>query len=399
MKKTIAMILTVCMCGTMLTACGGGAAKETTAAKAAETTAAAVKEAAAKETEGSAETAGTTFGLTPLEERTTLRIGFFSGSAHGMPFYIADEMGFFDELNIDVEYESFIGGPAMMEASASWDICDVGGPGVLNGMKNYDIHMIGICDNESNTALFVRPDSDLAKDPTNPEMWNGKKVILNTGTTLQYMCAQYLESIGTSIDNVEVISMDVTSGLTAFKAGEADAMCAWNAVAYNADDEGYVRVTDMGQMELNNICGLCATQDAIDNKSQLIETAWMVYYMTGEWMKANEENKAKAVELYVESCEDEGVISNESICERALDVFNVPTVKEAYAEMTTKETDRAGSGEVYEASNLLFETLDFFITLGSYTAEDRQNIIDKGLVDPAVAENCAETLKALGYVD
>lgn len=68
-------------------------------------------------------------------------------------------MGFFDELNIDVEYESFIGGPAMMEASASWDICDVGAPGILNGMKNYDIQMLGLCDNEYNTALFVRPDS------------------------------------------------------------------------------------------------------------------------------------------------------------------------------------------------------------------------------------------------
>ena len=33
---------------------------------------------------------------------------------YSMPWYIADRMGFFDELNIDVEYESFIGGPAMM---------------------------------------------------------------------------------------------------------------------------------------------------------------------------------------------------------------------------------------------------------------------------------------------
>ena len=62
------------------------------------------------------------------------------------------EWDFFDELNIDVEYESFIGGPAMMEASASWDICDVGAPGILNGMKNYDIQMLGLCDNEYNTA-------------------------------------------------------------------------------------------------------------------------------------------------------------------------------------------------------------------------------------------------------
>ena len=99
----------------VLTACGGSG--DSTAAS----------------TGGEAKTS--TLGLTPLAERTTLSIGFFAGSAHGMPYYVADKMGFFDELNIDVEYQSFTGGPAMMEASADWDICDVGGPGVLNGMK------------------------------------------------------------------------------------------------------------------------------------------------------------------------------------------------------------------------------------------------------------------------
>ena len=36
-----------------------------------------------------------TLGLTALEERTTLSIGFFAGSAHSAPWYIADQMGFF----------------------------------------------------------------------------------------------------------------------------------------------------------------------------------------------------------------------------------------------------------------------------------------------------------------
>ncbi len=383
MKKIVALLLAIAMMSTLLAGCAGAPANDQ----------AGTDQPAAKEDET------TTFGLTPLDERTTLSVGFFSGSAHGMPFYIADQMGFFDELNIDVEYESFIGGPAMMEASASWDICDVGGPGVLNGMKNYDIRMIGLCDNESNTAMFVRPDSDIAKDPKNPEVWKGKKIILNTGTTLQYMCASYLESIGASIDDVEIVSMDVTSGLTAFKAGEADAVCAWNAVAYTADDDGLVRVTDMGDMKLNNIAGLCATKDALDNKSQLIETAWMVYYLTWEWCNQSEENMAKAVELYVESCEDEGVVSSESICQRALEEFNCPTVKESYEQMTAKEPDRSGKGaEVLKSTNMLLETLDFFITLGSYTEQDRQTILDKGLVDSSVAEKCAEILKASGHM-
>ena len=128
MKKLLSLVLSFALVCTLISGCGpkgGGGNSSNQPLDAAETT----------------------FGLTPLPERTTLTIGFFSGSAHSMPWYIADRMGFFDELNIDVEYESFIGGPAMMEASASWDICDVGAPGILNGMKNYDIwnNQLHIC--------------------------------------------------------------------------------------------------------------------------------------------------------------------------------------------------------------------------------------------------------------
>ena len=381
MKKLLSLVLSMALMCTLIAGCGP------------------------KESENSGgevlDASETTFGLTPLSERTTLTIGFFSGSAHSMPWYIADELGFFNELNIDVEYESFISGPAMMEASASWDICDVGAPGVLNGMKNYDVHMLGICDNEHNTALFVRPDSPKAADPTNPELWKGIECILPTGTTLQYMFLSYLQTMGLSASDVTITNMDVTSALTAFNAGEGDALRVWNAVAYNAEDSGLVRITDVEQLGINNICGLAATTDALENKSDLIDLAWMVYYLTWDWCQQSEENMAKAVELYVESCEDEGVVSNESICQRALEIYACPTPAEAVSLMTTEEEDRLGQADrpLLAAENDLLETMDFFISIGSYTEEDRSAIIEKGLVDSSVAERCAETLKTLGYLE
>ena len=381
MKKLLSLVLSMALMCTLIAGCGP------------------------KESENSGgevlDASETTFGLTPLSERTILTIGFFSGSAHSMPWYIADELGFFNELNIDVEYESFISGPAMMEASASWDICDVGAPGVLNGRMNYDVHMLGICDNEYNTALFVRPDSPQAADPTNPEIWKGIECILPTGTTLQYMFLSYLQTLGLSASDVTITNMDVTSALTAFNAGEGDALCVWNAVAYNAEDSGLVRITDVEQLGINNICGLAATTDALENKSDLIDLAWMVYYLTWDWCQQSEENMAKAVELYVESREDEGVVSNESVCQRALDIYAGPTPAEAVSLMTTEEEDRLGQADrpLLAAENDLLETMDFFISIGSYTEEDRSAIIEKGLVDSSVAERCAETLKTLGYLE
>ena len=101
MKKVLVLLLAAAMIVTMFTGCGSNQAPPEPS-----------KPEPAGNEEGSDKE--TTFGLTPMEKRTTLRVGFFSGSAHGMPFYIADKMGFFDELNIDVVYESFIAGPAMM---------------------------------------------------------------------------------------------------------------------------------------------------------------------------------------------------------------------------------------------------------------------------------------------
>ncbi len=345
---------------------------------------------ATNETETSAKDGASTLGLTPLSERTTLSIGFFAGSAHSMPWYVADQMGFFDELNIDVEYQSFTGGPAMMEANADWDVCDVGAPGMLNGMKNYDINMIGICDNEYNTALFVRADSDLAAKPDDPEAWRGKKVLLNKGTTLQYMFMQYMNSIGiTDLDEygIEIVDTAVGTCLTAFQTGEGDAMCVWNAFAVEAEDDGYVRVTDIGEMGLNNVSCIGATSDALENKTDLVATAYQVYYKTWEWCQESDENMQKAKDLFMESCEDEGVAVTEEVVDRLISEFQCTSLADAVKVMTTEEDDRNGAGgKVSEASNDLFETMDFFITLGNYSEDDRQTIIDKGLVNPVIAK-------------
>ena len=375
MKKVLTILLAILMVMT-LAGCGQKTEEEATPA------------------EPEAETKTTTLDVEPLAEEQYLSIGFFAGSPHGIPFYVADKMGFFAEANVKVDadsYKSFTGGPAMMEASADWDICDVGGPGVLNGMKNKDIHLIGTCDNERNTALFVRADSDLAKDAANPEAWKGKEVLLNKGTTLQYMFLSYMKSIGIEdLDayNITITDTAVGNCLTAFTQGTGDAMCVWNAFALAADDAGFLRVTDMDMMKLNNFCGLCATADAITNKTELVAKAWEIYYKTVDWMRASTENMDKAVELFLDSAEEEGVALTEANAAAMLkNKFWCPSFTEAVAQMTTMEADRNGSGaQVSQAGNLLFETLDFFISVGNYTEEDRANIVSKGLIDDTIAK-------------
>lgn len=394
-KRSLALALALSMVAG-LTACGGSTSEETTAAQEA------AQEAAEGEAaeEGAAEESGpsdTTFGLKPFDERQTLRVGYFAGSAHSSPFYIADVKGFFDELNIDVEYEPYTNGPAMMEASNSWDVATAGAAGDLTGMLGYDLICIGVADYETNMGLFVRPEGNLAEK--NPEDWKGTTWLYPTGTNAQMILGGELEQLGLTFDDIESVNMDIASALTAFKGGQGDGIGVWNAIATSAEDAGFVRVDDAGTLDITVFNGFMATPDALESRRELVKTAWEVYYLTWQWCNESDENMAEAVSLYLESCENEGVACDQHIAEEVMSYYACPTITEVAKLMSEASPDDAGlytKRDLLQAEKDLLVTMDFLIGIGSYTEEDRNTILDNNMVDGSIAEECIADMEAMG---
>lgn len=387
MKKLISIMLSVILCVSLVTACGK-ASNDTND----------TNDTTNQPSSEGGETK-TTFGLTPFEERQTLRVGFFAGSPLSIPFYIADQEGFFDELNIDIVYETFTNGPAMMEANSDWDIAGAGEGGVVTGMVGYDIRVIGISDYEDNLALFARPGSELATNPEKPESWKGTSWLYPLGTTAQATLVSALDKMDLEISDVNSINMDVASALTGYMGGEADGLAVWNAIAFRAEDEGFVRITDAGQLGFVAPCATLATEDSLKNKRELLATAYAVFYLTWEWCNESDENMEKAVEYYLESCLDEGIAVDESIAKRVMEWYRAPYLKESIDLMTKTSADDAGlytSRELLQAEKDILVGFDFFISQGKYTAEDRQNVLDKKLIDPSIALEVKTMLDDLG---
>lgn len=396
MKRFLSMILALAML-LGLSACGGKAESQTGAPA----------PASGVQTEGGTQTA---FGLEPLPERTTLRIGFFSGAPHSLPWYIADKEGYFDELNMDVEYQSFINGPAMMEASSSWDIGSVGSAGVLVGQLGYDVKMLGTVDMDPNIALFVRTDSPIyqhgqghiSENPDlygTPEDWKGTQWLYPAGTSLQQVLSAALEGQGLTLGDVESVNMDVTTALTAFKGGQGDGLAVWSSTAFEAEDAGFIRIADSGTLDVIGGCGIVVTKDAMENKFDAIVKAWEVYYLTWQRFKQSDENYAKAEDYFFESCENEGTATTKEMSDRSLATLRCPaTVKLALSYMLDGEEDAAGKytkRPLCPSENHLLSTLDFFISEQKYTEEDRNTILDHHLVDPSVAQAAKEDLEKL----
>ncbi len=336
-----------------------------------------------------------TWGLTPFEEPQTLRVGFFTGSPLSYPFLFADNLGVFDALNITLEYTCFTGGPAMMEANAEWDIASCGLGGLANGLYGYDFHLIDITDYEENLALFAREGSPIANDPTNPEVWKGITAVYPAGTTAQAVLADYLQSIGLSLADIESVNMDNSNALTGFNGGTGDVLGCWNAIALSAEDNGYVRISDSGKQGYPAPCGTFATKQIMEENFELVTTAIAVFHLAVEWCYASDENMAQAAEWYLAHCEEEGFLCTEEIAVRTMDWYRGPTVDEFITIFTETAPDDAGlytSRDLLKAERDILVGLDFFISEGKYTNEDRTRYLDDCRIDPSVALAVKEML-------
>ena len=329
-----------------------------------------------------------TLGLVPFEQKQILRVGFFTGSPLSYPYLFADKLGYFKELNIEIEYVAFTNGPAMMEANAEWDIASAGLGGLANGMRGYGVKVIDINDYEENIGLFVRPDSALAKDPANPDNWKGTSWIYPAGTTAQATLVSALKKVGLSIKDVKSTNMDVANALTGFKGGTGDGLVVWNAIAFGAEDAGYVRIGDAGSLGFKAPCGTVAKAQTLKDKKQLIETAVAVFHYTAEWINKSDDNKKQAVAWYLEDCLNEGLKVNESIAKRVIDWYRGPSISEYFELYTAKSPDDAGlytKRDLLQAEKDIMVGLDFFISQGNYKAEERTKFLDENLIDPSVA--------------
>lgn len=372
MKKLVAILLAMVMV-LSLAACGGSAAPETKPNAVVEV---AKSDAAIEPTKCDAAASDNTWGLTPFAETQKLRIGFFTGSPLSYPYLFAENLGVFDALNIDVEFVCFTGGPAMMEAGNDWDICSLGLGGVSIGLSAYDYILYDVNDYEENLAIFVRPDSELAKDPTNPELWKGAECVYPTGTTAQAVLAAYLQTMGLSLADVVSTNADNSNALTVFSGGTGDVLGCWNAIALSAEDAGFVRVSDSGQLNIGMMCGSFVHPQFLAEHADLVAVSTAVFHLAAEWCAEHQE---EASTMYFDHCQEEGFLCTEEVAAKTIAWYRGPSVDLFLEKFTTEE-----NGNLKIVNDILLG-YDFFVSEGKYTAEQRDTWLNGNRVDNSVA--------------
>lgn len=371
-RKIWTRLLAVAVAGMVCGCAGGGEIQKET------------EKAAQSET---VQTDGMLWAVEPLKEESTLRMSYLANSTPALTTYIAERLGWLDACNLKVEMVYFAGGPAQMEGSGSWDVGTTGIGGVITGIINYDVEVLGIAAQDKGLfqAFFARKDSQIVKDGQGhgefeevygkPESWKGEDILTAVGTTNQYALYRVLKSLGLGLDDVNIINIDIAAATTAFLAGEGDIAGVQGTMIfdeeYQKEESDYVMVASDQIVHSGLDVNYVATQTALDTKSKEVEIWLELALMAGEWANANPDEAAEMMtDLYAEDGYDTDLASNK----KAIIENPFTPLKENYSFFTEINGDATRT----IAENNTYEAMEGYIEMGKYSKEQSDQLFSAG---------------------
>lgn len=296
--------------------------------------------------------------------------------------YIKDK-GLDEKNGFKLETVPFTTGAPMNEA-ISTDAYDVGvmSTATVYSLATYGAYLIAdFGDSAGGTGIYVRPDSDIAGasgyNPTYPDLMGdpdsvrGKQIIYQTGHVSHMTSLKWLEKIGVNADEVDIVNMEQASAYQAFLAGEGDAVALAPPFSYNAEEQGWICVADLNNMDVPQREAVIATPKAYKEKHDLLVAFTRALFEANEALRADPEMEAQ---LLAEWYKENGSETAEAVVKKEVETRPLLTAKEACSE------------ELGAATRL---NAEFFVELGTLEVS-KLPVYDTNIVTDILEE-------AIGY--
>ncbi|WP_309090888.1 ABC transporter substrate-binding protein [Domibacillus sp.] len=227
--------------------------------------------------------------LAPLEEKTKVIIAE-DGSASGAGFYIANEKGYFEDYNIEVEFATFANSDDMLPALASGEVDIAGGvssASFFNAIaQGIDVKIIADKGhNEKGKSYFTfvigADKKDEIKDYSDLK---GKKVAVSTEHAVDdYIFRKMLEHAGLKESDVEFVLMpDFGNMLAAIENGSVDAALQIEPLITQGVSEGiHIRFGDATDFAPKAQIAMVLGSPQFINEQKDVSLRFMAAYLKG----------------------------------------------------------------------------------------------------------------------
>jgi NitT/TauT family transport system substrate-binding protein len=252
-----------------------------------------------------------TFSAEGPQKRTLVRMGLAARSTTSMPFFVAKERGFFREEGLEVE---LIVMQAIQTIQAtlgnSTQFASATGSAVSSAVRGADIKVI--------LAVTDRPSFDLIVQPniTSVQQLRGKKIGTGgVGSLAEILARRILEVNGVRPEEVAILATG-PSHVTylSLKAKVIDAAPLQMPLTFTAQDEGFRKLVDAGDVYRAVQGGLATTKTMLSEQPELVtkvvrammrairliksDRKYGIEFIKGPWLDIGKEPEKIAARVY-----------------------------------------------------------------------------------------------------
>lgn len=298
-----------------------------------------------------------------------------------LPFHIANEKGWWAELDLEPNYSVFPSGAPQVAAAASesWDVGGTGSAPAVLGAARFDIVTIGITNNESaGNALMARAD-EVEAIRADPDTLKGERLLVTTNSTGEYAAAACIESFGlTYPDDLDVVNLNQQEIISAFATGTGKVAGLWAPNIYTLEARANSVVLCSGEDAGAIVPGaLIARRDYAEANPEMV-AKFLAVYLRGVNFIRN--NKEEAVDMMDDFYALTGVELEDKYLEREIDSRPMFTLDEQL--------------EILAREGAASKAEEWFNGLGTYMTSTGtlEQMIDPGsFVDASYMQLVAET--------
>lgn len=237
-----------------------------------------------------------------------IRMGILDGWT-GFPTKYVVDTGMDTAAGLDIEYLVFSSGAPANEAMISGDIdCAViGGGASVPALANLNSKLImEVNDDTVGMSLIARAGLDCNTAESGkegvlgtPETIKGKTILTASGTLQYYLTLKYLEAIGVSDKDVNLVSMDANQGYQAFQLGQGDILACSNNYSFGLVKEGNVELASLRTLGCSATAQIVCSDAAFNDptKRQGLAILCQLLAQVGDIMNGDTELATKS---YVE---------------------------------------------------------------------------------------------------
>lgn len=286
-----------------------------------------------------------------------------------MPFLNSIPVKYMIDNGLDVkngfkiETVYFANGGAMNEALAAeqWEVGTLSAAAV-NSLAIYGAYCIAdIGHSEGGLYTLCQPDSPIAQvkgnNPSYPDVYGdaetlkGAIIATNTGTVSHLNVIKWLEKLGLTTEDVEIVHMDFPAAYQALMTGNCDVAALNPPTSYQAEAEGMVVTSSLSSLGVPQFDSIIVSNKAFNEKRDVLVNYVKAFFEATDALQADPEMQAQ---LLLDWYTENGSPSTLEACKD--EISTRPFVTSEEAKSITVGDSVQVTGEFWVSQELLDES-------------------------------------------